>query len=100
MAPFIRTTAGQSNINTAGLRQIPIPTPPMKFQRRFRDWLADVQRLTDQGQQVCTELADLFAGLLHRAFSGSLTASWREAHMKELLQEMEQQAKALAEVAP
>jgi hypothetical protein len=27
---------------------------------------------------------------------GDLTASWREAHMKELLQEMELQAKALA----
>jgi F0F1-type ATP synthase alpha subunit len=44
----------------------------------------------------------LFAQLLERAFSGSLTASWREAHMKELLQEMEQQAKTLAhaEAAP
>ena len=38
----------------------------------------------------------LFSLLLHRAFTGDLTAAWREAHMKELLQEMELQAKALA----
>jgi len=37
----------------------------------------------------------IFAVLLHRAFTGGLTAQWREAHMKELLEEMEQQAKAL-----
>lgn len=29
--------------------------------------------------------------LLHRAFTGGLTAKWRETHMKELLAEMEQQ---------
>lgn len=36
-----------------------------------------------------------FAVLLHRAFTGDLTAKWREAHIKELLAEMEAQAKAL-----
>lgn len=38
----------------------------------------------------------LYQGILYRAFSGDLTASWREAHMKELLQETELQTKALA----
>jgi hypothetical protein len=33
--------------------------------------------------------------LLRRNFSGDLTAKWREAHMQELLAEMEQQAKHL-----
>jgi type I restriction enzyme S subunit len=37
----------------------------------------------------------LLRSLQDGAFSGSLTAHWRQAHMKELLQEMEQQAKAL-----
>jgi type I restriction enzyme S subunit len=37
----------------------------------------------------------LFRSLQDGAFSGSLTAHWREAHMKELLQEMEEQAKVL-----
>jgi type I restriction enzyme S subunit len=33
--------------------------------------------------------------MLHRAFNGELTAGWREAHMKEILTEMEHQSKAL-----
>jgi len=46
-------------------------------------------------KQLGEKLECLFNSLLHRAFAGDLTAKWREAHMKELLQEMEQQAKAL-----
>lgn len=40
-------------------------------------------------------LEKAFAVMLHRAFSGDLTAKWREVHMKELLAEMGEQAKAL-----
>jgi len=38
-------------------------------------------------------LDSLFQSLLYLAFKGDLTAKWREAHMKELLEEMEHQAK-------
>jgi type I restriction enzyme S subunit len=38
--------------------------------------------------------------MLHRAFTSDLTAKWREAHMKELLVEMEQQVKALGVEEP
>jgi hypothetical protein len=38
---------------------------------------------------------DCLAPLGQRAFSGQLTAKWREAHMKELLAELEQQARLL-----
>lgn len=37
----------------------------------------------------------LFSTLMQRAFSGQLTARWREAHMKELLIEMQEQARLL-----
>jgi type I restriction enzyme S subunit len=33
--------------------------------------------------------------MLHRAFTGELTAQWRKAHLKELLAEMEHQARLL-----
>lgn len=35
----------------------------------------------------------------NQAFSGSLMAPWREAHMNEVLQEMEHQVKALVALA-
>ena len=40
-------------------------------------------------------LETIFRTMLHRAFTGELTAKWREAHMNELLAEMEQQARVL-----
>ncbi len=55
----------------------------------------DVLILQDKRRSMAASIESLFETLLHRAFSGDLTAKWREAHMKELLQEMEQQAKAL-----
>ena len=42
------------------------------------------------------KIETLYQVILYRAFTGDLTASWREAHMKKLLQEMDIQAKALA----
>lgn len=71
--------------------------PPAELQETF----ARAARATMWTQSVqATSLGDLdrlFTVLLQRSFSGDLTTSWREAHMTELLQEMEQQAKTLAE---
>jgi len=100
MVPFIRTTAGQSNVNTAGLRQVPIPMPPLDLQARFHGKLDDLKKLNDRRERLSVRLSDLFDGLLHRAFQGSLTASWREAYKEELLQEIAQQSEAIAGVAP
>lgn len=43
------------------------------------------------------KMQNIFSVLLHQAFSSKLTAKWQEAHMKELLKEMEEQAKYLQE---
>jgi len=40
-------------------------------------------------------LDKLWKALVHQAFTGDLTANWREAHMEELLEEMDHQAKEL-----
>jgi type I restriction enzyme S subunit len=44
-------------------------------------------------------IENIFNVMLHRAFTGELTAKWREAHLKELLVEMEHQAKLLRTAA-
>ena len=95
MAPYIRTTAGQSNISVDGLKQIPIPIPPIERQRKFREHLKNFYQLRSSRQNSVDFIERLFQVLLHQAFSGDLTAEWRKAHMQELLQEMEHQAKAL-----
>lgn len=93
MAAYIRTTAGQSNISTAGLRQIPIIIPNMDIQTAFRRAVDGVEAIVQQRTKSKQNLERLFQGLLFHAFAGNLTAKWRQSHMKELLAEMEVQAK-------
>jgi len=98
MAPFIRTTAGQSNISQEGLKQIPIPLPPIEKQKMFCRKVEESANLINLGFIRFEKIELLFTILLHRAFTGDLTASWREAHMKELLQEMERKSSFLEKI--
>jgi len=95
MSPFIRTTAGQSNIGLEGLRQISIPLPPITMQRHFRNHTERLYGLHQERDLSRARLDVMLNNLLHRAFSGDLTTVWRNAHMKEFLAEMEEQAKYL-----
>jgi len=95
MSPFIRTTAGQSNIGLEGLRQIPIPLPPITMQRQFRTHLEYLHQIRRQRRHVKDMVGANLESLLSRAFSGNLTSKWREAHMQQLLTDMKEQAKAL-----
>ncbi|MGH2270852.1 restriction endonuclease subunit S [Anaerohalosphaeraceae bacterium U12dextr] len=63
--------------------------------KSFDRQVLDVLALQDKRRGIAARIESLFETLLHRAFTGDLTAKWREAHMKELLAEMEAQAKAL-----
>lgn len=72
-----------------------IPVPPFEDQNRFsrlvKSHNPNQRNVGSRGKYLET----LFSALLHRAFTGDLTAKWREAYMKELLAEMEEQAKVL-----
>lgn len=76
---------------------LPVPLPTVEEAlERFDELVQSTALQRDKRGQAQKNLELLFSSLQTSAFSGSLTASWREAHMRELLQEMEQQAKALA----
>ena len=100
----IRTTYLQSlgrgatfkEISKRIVESIELPLPPMQRQRRFRSRLMNLTSIHRARIQSARRIANLFRVLLGRAFSGSLTASWREAHMDEILQEMEQKASRIA----
>ena len=98
MKRLLRATArgaiGQANINTTELRQLPLNRPPLSIQKDFVRKLEAIRRAIPTAE-VSAKLEGLFSLLLSRAFSGQLTAKWREAHMKELLVEMEMQARQL-----
>lgn len=85
-----------SFLNPKTLKSLRIPCPPLSLQLEFTKNLAKLRKLKIQQQQVSKQLDKTFDILLHRAFSGELTAGWREAHQPALLAEMETQAKLLA----
>lgn len=85
-----------SGITSKHLKALTLVVPPRSLQRRYRAIEAQVTAKRDALDSSAQKLDILFNTLMHRAFTGDLTAGWREAHMAEMLQEMEHQAKALA----
>lgn len=88
-----KRVGGQPNINGKEYSSLQIPCPPIPLQEVFvemMEWLIDVRQKSNIADE---KMQYLFSVLLHRAFTGDLTVNWREAHMKELLAEMEQQTK-------
>ncbi|MFV2022241.1 restriction endonuclease subunit S, partial [Micromonospora sp. LOL_023] len=67
-----KTSAGQYNVNTAGLGSIPIPVPPLDRQQRFVESVTGVERTWGVQRRALGELDALFASLQHRAFRGEL----------------------------
>ena len=86
--------AGQPLISWSRIYPVEILVPPIEDQEKFGRRIVSLQQYEKRRKDAGHHVDDLFSVLLHRAFTGNLTAKWREAHMKELLQEMEQQSKA------
>jgi len=90
-----KRAVNQASLNQRDISSLTVPVAPIKLQESF-GYMAESLLEQIRLQQSTTEIIDaLFYNLLHRAFSGDLTAKWREAHMKELLQEMEHQVRSL-----
>jgi type I restriction enzyme S subunit len=85
----------QYSVNQGDIKSLRILLPSIKLQDLFAERITSLQSLTGQQASSQTKLETLFQTLLHCAFSGDLTAEWRKAHMAELLQEMEHQARVL-----
>jgi len=88
-------TAGQQRVPADFLQRYEVACPSKELQIKFANAVVQILTRADQADQRDRVIDQLFATILHRAFSGDLTARWREAHMKELLAEMEEQARAL-----
>jgi type I restriction enzyme S subunit len=79
------------------LRTARVPLPPLDLQKAFAEGVSAVSRLRDSIRVSQHDFESLWDRVLHEAFHGSLTASWREAHVKELHQETQQVMAELAE---
>jgi len=90
-----KVEAARANISLIDVRRFPVLLPPLAAQQRFVAMRQEFTKVLQQRNEVQQNMRELFAALLHRAFGGDLTAKWRQTHMKELLPEMEQQARLL-----
>lgn len=88
-------TAGQQRVPADFLVRYEVPCPPLDLQHTFAKAFNRIVEWVDRTDQSRRKTNDIFTVILHRAFTSDLTRKWREAHMKELLAEMEAQAKQL-----
>lgn len=88
-------SVGQQRVPSDFLKQFALPIPPKSEILKFSEILRIVTAMQVEAEQSAVKLESKFSVLLQRAFSGQLTAKWRQAHMQKLLAEMQQQAKAL-----
>ncbi len=98
LRPILERSApqvAQKNINLKILRELPVPVPPKKLQDDFLIHYDRFFSLNESQLEVRRNLDKTWGSLLHLAFTGDLTTQWREAHMKELMVEIEQQTKML-----
>lgn len=84
-----------NKFNASELSNLIIPVPPLELQSVFKEKLLFLRETARMNTEASLKINNLFDTLLHQAFTGGLTAKWREAHMKKLLAEMEMQSKAL-----
>ena len=97
LGQFINDTAKKS-ITAKNIKTLPIILPKRDDQKRFSRMVDSI--FVNEKSQILSllQIEKLFKVILHHAFTGDLTTSWREAHMKELLQEMERQASYLEKI--
>jgi type I restriction enzyme S subunit len=96
---FRASSSGSSgsmlNISQDAMLRTTIPVPPYPYQLKFEKLAWDVMGALGNLRRAEDKVKITWNILLQRAFSGQLTAKWREAHMQELLTEMKQQARTL-----
>jgi type I restriction enzyme S subunit len=88
-------SAGQQRVPADFLRNFRLPIPPQAEVEKFSKILRGVMAMQVEAEKAAVKLENQFGVLLQRAFSGALTAKWRQAHAKELLAEMQRQAKVM-----
>ena len=77
------------------LKEKPFICPDAALQKRYTVIAEGLMAQLSALDNAAREIEHLFSAMLHKAFSGNLTAKWRQVHMQELLAEMQQQAEAL-----
>lgn len=76
--------AGLQHVTKGVFEATPIPLPPFAEQQRIVDRIESLFAKLDEAKQKAQDALDSFetrkAAILHKAFTGELTAQWRKEH--------------------
>lgn len=76
------------NLTLEIIGECPIPLPPFAEQQRIVDRIESLFAKLDEAKQKAQDVLDSFesrkAAILHKAFTGELTAQWRKEHGVEM----------------
>ena len=80
----ITTGTAVKKFNKTDLKTICLPLPPLPEQQRIVDRIESLFAKLDEAKQKAQDALDSFetrkAAILHKAFTGELTAQWRKEH--------------------
>lgn len=71
-----------SFLNPKSLRSLQIPLPPITLQNNFFQKLTEIRKIRALQRKDLLQINTLFQTLLAQAFTGELTAKWREKQTK------------------
>ena len=78
------TATAQPGLSVAVINQVPIALPPAPEQQRIVERIESLFSKLDEAKQKAQDALDSFetrkAAILHKAFTGELTAHWRKDH--------------------
>ena len=84
-----------SGLTSEVLKRLLFVIPPISLQRAFAIRKGAIDAIRQRARRAQKRSEALSSALVQRAFSEQLTASWREANIKESVREMELQARAI-----
>ena len=87
-------------LNKSRFAEQRVLVPPVDIQAKLVQVVKSVVSIGHSRSASGEHLGSLFDGVLDRAFKGSLTASWREGNMKELVQEIKCPERMPVDAAP
>ncbi|NDJ24440.1 hypothetical protein GS682_22910 [Nostoc sp. B(2019)] len=74
----------QVNLNLSILKNLKIPKPDLNLQQRFESLVDEYLQLEALSTTSLDKTDSLFKSLLSNAFTGELTAAWRDQHQAQL----------------
>ncbi|MGI5925156.1 MAG: restriction endonuclease subunit S [Lentisphaeria bacterium] len=91
-----KRAVNQASLNQKDISELMVAVPALDEQERFCVCAEKLLTQLEVQRHTRDKVISLYDNLLHRAFTGELTAKWREAHREEVEAEMQAQAKVLA----